>query len=194
MKKLWLLGALLCGLPACGLLTDECGRPSPSTYFDVQGVHLHAIRQPGNASWTALSAGSRVGYGELRLRFSTQERYYSAATPPVAGWLPAAQACSPIPAGSLGTSERMDSLSITSTHAYDARHPAGTSLLDILDLNDGIQQQQLPVPGRPLSPLREAELQFVSPPAKAGEQQFRVYYRQTNGEVYTAQTLPVWVE
>lgn len=54
---------------------------------------------------------------------------------PVAGLGSAAYAYDPgRPAGSLGSAERIDSLSITSRYAYDARHPAGAPLTDVVDV------------------------------------------------------------
>ncbi|HEX8656569.1 MAG TPA: hypothetical protein VF690_03505 [Hymenobacter sp.] len=135
-----------------------------------------------------LAAGAAVTSRELRLRVELSERHYSAI--PVQGLISAAYACDPVPAGSLGSAERMDSLSITSLYDYDALHPAGTPLANVLEI---VGKSQFPVPSRqnPVEPFRFAELSLKQPPATEGPQKFRIYYRQTNGEIYTAETVAV---
>ncbi|WP_158010853.1 hypothetical protein [Hymenobacter lapidarius] len=177
-------------MPACGLLGNECGRANPATYYDVQGIEAFVTRQPMDQPWATVAPSGIVASRELRLRVGLKERHYSVV--PVQGFMSVAYACSPVPAGSLGSAERMDSLSITSLYNYDALHPAGTPLTDLLGV-DG--RPQFPAPSRrnPLEPFRYAEISLLSPPVTTGPQQFRVYYRQTNGEVYTTQTAAVTV-
>ncbi|OGX86833.1 hypothetical protein BEN48_00240 [Hymenobacter glacialis] len=135
--------------------------------------------------WTVVAPNGTVASREFRLRIGLKERHYTVV--PVSGFISVAYACSPVPAGSLGSVERMDSLSITSLYNYDAQHPAGTPLTDLLVV-DG--RTRIPVPSRqnPLEPFRFAEISLLNPPAATGPQQFRVYYRQTNGETYIAET------
>ncbi|WP_143080367.1 hypothetical protein [Hymenobacter arizonensis] len=115
------------------------------------------------------------------------ERHYTRT--PANGLVSAAYACDQVfDPGNKGSAERVDSLSITSRYAYDVRHPAGTSLADVVEREGGTPWPQ-PSRQAPQAPFRSAELVFRVPPAAAGSQQFRVYYRQTNGEVYTAETV-----
>lgn len=191
MKKYLLVGALVFGLPACGLLGigNECGPVAAPTYYDVQGLSAALVRQPAAAAAETLAPNATVARQELRLRLRLQERYYAAA--PVPGGTGAAYACPPAaPGGVLGTAERADSLSITSAHPYDAAHPAGSSLLDLL-LDTADVPGRLPSPQQPQEPFRLVEFALRRPPAVAGPQRFRVYYRQTNGEIYTAETVTV---
>jgi hypothetical protein len=188
MKKYVVLAALVAGMPACGLLGNECGDPGPDTFYDVQGLEAGLAQQPAGQPRAIVAAGASVASRDLRLILQLQERYYARA--PAPGLVAAAHACDPVlaPAGSRGSAERVDSLSITSRHAYDARHPAGTSLADVVEWEGGAPWPQ-PSRQAPQAPFRRAELVFRVPPAAAGPQQFRVYYRQTNGEVYTAETV-----
>ncbi|WP_035560364.1 hypothetical protein [Hymenobacter sp. IS2118] len=190
MKKYGLLAALVLGLPACGLLGNECGRDNPPTYFDVQGLDVAVTRQPVDKPWEVVSPGASVASRELRLFLLLRERHYTVA--PSRGFMSAAYACDPLPAGSRGSTERMDSLSVTSLNDYDAQHPAGTPLTDLLAVG-GLNSFPVPSRQNPLEPFRYAELSLVQPPAATGPQQFRVYYRQTNGEIYTAETAAVTV-
>ena len=185
MKKYILLAGLVFGLPACDLLINPCGRDNPATFYDVQGIGIVVIRLPANRPMENVSAGASVASQELLLRLNLQERYYTAR--PTAGFLSAAYACSPAEPGSKGSAELVDSLSVTSAYNYDAAHPAGTSLLDIF----GPRVFAQPAPSRqaPQEPFRSVDLGLRTLPAASGPQQFRVYYRQTNGEVYTAETV-----
>lgn len=188
MRKYLILAVLVLGMPACSLLGTDCGRDRPATYYDVQGIDISVTRQPTDKPWEVMTANTAVASRELRLRVGLKERHYTVV--PVSGFISAAYACDPIPAGSLGSAERMDSLSITSLYDYDALHPAGTQLADLLII-DG--RSPLPLPSRqtPLEPFRFAELSLRDAPAATGLQKFRVYYRQTNGEVYTAETVVI---
>ncbi|NVO33519.1 hypothetical protein [Hymenobacter lapidiphilus] len=190
MKKYFLVVALVFGLPACGLLgSDECGPVQGPTYYDVQGLSASLARQPAAAAAETLAPNATVARQEFRLRLRLQERYYAAAAVP--GIMGAAYACPPAaPSGLLGTAERADSLSITSAHPYDAAHPAGASLLDLL-LDTADVAAQLPSPRQPQEPFRWVDFALRTPPAVAGPQRFRIYYRQTNGEVYRAETVTV---
>ncbi|UOQ52674.1 hypothetical protein [Hymenobacter cellulosivorans] len=188
MRKYVTLAVLVVGLPACSLLGTDCGRNRPDTYYDVQGIGFSVARQPRDKSWEFAAAGNTVPSRELRLRLTLKERHYTVV--PVAGLLPAAYACDPVPAGSLGSTEQMDSLSITSDYDFDALHPAGTQLADLLLVDE---RYSLLVPSRqmPLEPFRFVELSLREAPATTGPQKFRVYYRQTNGEIYTAETVAI---
>ena len=191
MKKCALLALLVLGTPACGLLGNECGRNNPATYYDVQGADVGLSRQPTDRPWEVAAAGATVSSRELRLRASLKERHYTSQ--PSLGLMSAAYACSPVPAGSLGSTERMDSISITSAYAYDAAHPAGTPLNDVLEAPAWPQWPQQPSRRTPQEPLRFVEFSFKVPPIAAGPQKFRLYYHQTNGEVYTAETTEITV-
>ncbi|WP_426059387.1 hypothetical protein [Hymenobacter sp. B1770] len=71
-------------------------------------------RQPVDKPWEIVAAGAAVANRELRLRVGLKERHYTII--PVQVFISAAYACDPVPAGSLGSAERMNSLSITSLH------------------------------------------------------------------------------
>jgi hypothetical protein len=188
MRKYLALALLVLGMPACGLLGNECGRDNPATYYDVQGVGISATRQPTDKPWEVVAAGAAVTSRELRLRTELRVRHYSVG--PGQGFLSAAYACDPMPAGSLGSAERVDSLSITSLNDYDALHPAGTPLSDVLETGGNFQFLS-PSRQNPVEPFQFTEFSLRQPPAAEGPQKFRIYYRQTNGEVYTAETAAV---
>ena len=94
----------------------------------------------------------------------------------------------------------MDSVTIISRYDYDARHPAGTSLNDIVQVISTVNSAVVS-PGTPVTLLSQGQgtpysaeiwrvqgLKLTVSPAQAGPQQLRVRYHQTNGEVYEAET------
>ncbi|MCC2547951.1 hypothetical protein LJY25_15995 [Hymenobacter sp. BT175] len=191
-KPLILLLVTLLGLPACGLFTEKCVVVPAPPYYDVEGVQLLAAQHPAGQSQQPLATGQSVAGFDARLEFRVTARFYGAVSPP-GGWLAGAYACSPSPpAGYLGTTERIDSFTVVSAYAFDAAHPAGTSLNDVLvdEASGQVLDQALVsvLQGRGYFP-RELYLCLRRPPATPGNQQFTVRYHQTNGESYSARTV-----
>ncbi|MBC6697757.1 hypothetical protein [Hymenobacter sp. BT190] len=189
-KKLLLLGALTLVLPACNLLCGDCCDLRPPGNYDITGTLLVALGTSTGRTATVLAANAPVRAMELRLQLGLDTRMVAAHRP--VGVSGVAYACSPLEPG---FTEQLDSLAITSRFDFDALHPAGTSLNDVLttfdwseSLNDYLRVQA----GRPEVALPLLTLRAV--PAQAGPQQFRVFYRLTNGEEYTAETLPVTIQ
>ncbi|GAB2958081.1 hypothetical protein GCM10027048_26180 [Hymenobacter coalescens] len=171
-----MLSGIVVGLPACDLLTGEkCGRGDALPYFDVEGTDLVAT-----SAGRVVGAGESVRTADLRLLFTLQKRFYASA-----GLVPAAVACSPAEPGYKGTTEALDSLTVTSRYDYDAQHPAGTPLNDLLLTS--------PVGGTRLAnlPLNDWSLQLAHGPAQPSTQHFVWRLRLRNGEVYTAESVPM---
>ncbi|RTQ50648.1 hypothetical protein EJV47_08415 [Hymenobacter gummosus] len=194
--KLTLL-AILTGLtlPACELLFGDrkyyCG--GGHRYVDVEGVELRAYQEPVGASSVTLAAGQRVVANQLQLHLGLQERRYG-AVPARGGFVAWADCIEP------EYSEQVDSVSIFSRYDYDARHPAGTPLNDIVQVLPWPSAGP-PEPGTPPRLLSQVlgqpgsvrgwqaqRLKLTVGPAQAGPQQFRLRYHQTNGEAYVAET------
>jgi hypothetical protein len=188
MKKLWLLLLTLGAGPACQMFCNSsscgCGGPPKAGYFDIEGVSLVGISNSGS-SGTVLTTGSSVPLALLRLRLAPVTRYFTGLTPQ-AGGAGVAWACSPVPPSFV---EQLDSLTVRSRYAYDAQHPAGTPLNDVLLASD---YSSLPLSTYLLqqagTPAEQLSLRLSAPPAAAGPQQFVVRYRLRNGEVHTAET------
>jgi hypothetical protein len=186
-----LLLLLVTGLPACdwnGDWGDYCGG---SRYIDVEGVELRAFREPFVPGSQPLPAGQSIRFSELRLQLNLQQKRWSAA--PTRGGFRAWADCS-----DPENDEAVDSLTITSRYDYDARHPAGTSLNDLVLV---VPMSGAASPGTAVtlqSLFQHAPftvlhfpvgwLALTAAPAQPGPQQFRVRYHQTNGEVYQADT------
>ncbi|RIY07614.1 hypothetical protein D0T11_16165 [Hymenobacter rubripertinctus] len=152
-----------------------------------------AIANAGG-SVAVLGAAESVSRGQFALRLGLETRLV-AAQEYRAGWGAAAYACSPV--GPAFT-ERVTAITVTSSNALDAQHPAGSALNDVLSvydlsgnggtyslLSDYVQQ-------RAQQPELLLELRLANAAtASTGPQQFTVVYQLSNGEQYTAQTVPL---
>ncbi|MBD2715758.1 hypothetical protein KBK19_12000 [Microvirga sp. STR05] len=187
MTRKLLLGIVLLVAPLAGsvLLSctkdDGCRIGNVARYYTITGLALAASRQTTGAS---PGPNEPVPAPDLLLSVQLQTTYYGYQSAPSGGWLPAAYACPPTPApGYLGTRQPLDSVVIRSRFAYDAAHPAGASLNDLL-LDTETGQEFSPRGNQAYAP----RLRFKTSPAQAGPQQFRVRYRLGTGEIYTAET------
>jgi hypothetical protein len=191
MRKIVAILGLLTGVLLAGAVlegctdTNNCQVGSPEAFFDVQGVLLTAFRA---TTYQLLSPNESIAAADIRLEVRPQVRYYSFRACR-AGWLPSAYACPPTPTpGYKGTSEVLDSLAVRCVYTYDAAHPAGSSLNDLL-FNESDGQVLPPVPLRGTALEQQGlSLRLRRAPAQPGPQQFVVRYRLTNGETYTART------
>lgn len=172
------------GLPAC----DGCGSLE-RMYIDVTGLAaVVALRQPPGAATQVLVAGQSTSIAELELRLQLNSRVYSTILAPTGGF--AAMACDP---ADPEYTEVVDSLTVTSRYPFDARHPAGTALNDLLRIDNGYGtpvplNQRLATP-QSVGDFGRHGIRFAQAPTSSATQQFRVRYHQTNGEVYTAETV-----
>ncbi|RSK40864.1 hypothetical protein [Hymenobacter perfusus] len=196
MKRLLLFTSLVLGLPACGdlLCADSCGcNPTPKVgNYDITGTTVTAIANAGSSA-TVLAAAGPVSRSEFALRFALATRMV-AAHEHRAGW-GAAYACSPVEPK---FTELVTAITVTSSSALDARHPAGSSLNDLLNVYeivgnpvaDGLLSDY--VQRRAQQPALLLELRLATPAAaNTGPQQFTVVYQLSNGETYTAETVPL---
>lgn len=186
MKRILLLLVLSIPLPAC---EDQCGN-DVAKFFDVQNIQWQAdkVSASGQSS-SPLGNGESVSYLNLRLGFAVVASYYSLQKSANGQ----AFACSPAPGGYQGTSERVDSLVVFSRYDYDAAHPAGHSLNDLLALDETLSSRDIQITPRNIAkpdgqPVREISLRLKQAPTASSKQQFLVRYRQTNGEAYAAET------
>lgn len=179
--RLLLLLSILClGLPAC-----EGGYCGGARYIDVEGVALTAYRDAS----TSVGEQQYVPSRELVLRLSFTERRYGGTRPRPGGFAALADCKPPT------YTEQVDSIRITSRYAYDAQHPVGAPLNDLLKTEDFGGTLINPTLSQLLTSPENAEswegrrFQLSTPPAASGPQQFRVRLRLTNGETYDAETV-----
>jgi len=193
MKKLLLAGLLTVGSQACQLLCGDCCDSGPVGRYDITGAILTATTSaPGGTM--VLDANASVDGTTVYLHLTPQTQYI-AAKQTDGGSNGVAYACSPVDPP---FAEQLDSLAITSRYDFDEEHPAGTPLNDILELQDSQRNTsdfvRLPnyLQLRQGLPDQLLVLRFTGRTgARTGfpRQQFQVYYRLTNGEVHTAETV-----
>ncbi|QNH61506.1 hypothetical protein [Hymenobacter sediminicola] len=188
VKKILLVALVSIGLPAC----EKCG-PFKKEYYDIVGVQALLLRQPAGAAGQVLTTGQSVSTADLQLRLRLDTRLYSARPASTGGF--AAMACDPT--GPEYT-EAIDSLTVTSRFDYDAQHPAGSSLNDLVQLENEYGQliplrEWLAVP-RVVGEGPDPAFRFRQVPASSLVQQFRVRYHQTNGEAYTTETVAIEIQ
>ncbi|GAB3832001.1 hypothetical protein [Hymenobacter jeollabukensis] len=178
-RKMLLLGGLLLGLPAC----NDCG-PFKQQYIDVNEARVLTERHRPGTSVVVVGAGETVAATELRLQLLLLGPAYSAVSERAGGF--AAVACEP---ADPQYTETVDSLRVSSRYSFDATHPAGTSLNDLIQTDNGMSSltDLLRTP-QPVGRIRNERLRLAQAPASAGPQQFRVRVHLTNGEVYIVET------
>lgn len=188
-KKLLLFAILTLVLPACDLFCGDCCNLGPAGKYDITGTVLTALRTDIGRNAMVLGTNESIRSADLRLQIALNTQLTAFRS---SGGGSVAYACSPADPEFI---EQLDSLAITSRFNFDAQHPAGTSLNDVFasfdwseNLNDYLRQQA----GRPSGRLPLLTLR--SGPAQAGPQQFRVFYRLTNGEEHTAETVPLLLQ
>lgn len=182
MKKRLLLALTVLGLPACDLIGPKCGRgANVLPYFDVEGVFLIAQEQG-----RVLTTDEPISFDALQLQLRLQQRFYAAGGG--LGFTAAAYACDPAPNGYRGTSETLDSVVVTSRYDYDARHPAGKPLNDLLRFHHGYSAGTLAQLDVKTLDLNDWTWVLTQGPASASTQQFVVRYYLRGGETYAAET------
>ena len=170
--------ALLCLsllLPAC-----EGPCPSPPTFVDVVGLHVI----PYNRTAVVLGNNPAVRAADLQMRLELVERLYSASPPRRGGFAAWADCIPPTPT----YTDQADSVRVTSRYDYDAQHPAGTSLNDIVRFSYGTPLPDVIQRPQPVQTFTRQSLVFTVPPARAGTQQFQVRLHLVNGEVHQGST------
>jgi hypothetical protein len=169
----------------------DSGGQNPLPYFDITGLKITNLKDSG---LPALS-GEEVGIIKYNLVLSLEATYYSSLK--CSGFT--AIACSPIENGYMGSKEKIDYIKVSCDKDFDDKHPANSSLND-LTLVGFYYSGKAPtqtldgkIKENNFTPKSKSEfwLTFSTPPSKKQSLTFTVEYALTNGEKYTAKTLPV---
>jgi hypothetical protein len=167
-----------------------CG-PNPSPFFDITGLRISNL----NGSGLSASINEEVEIIKYNLKLNLEATYYSSLKLSEFSTV----ACSPLPPGSLGSKEKIDYIKVSCDKEYDTKHPANSSLNDLTLVGSYISGK---APSQTLDEkikennfipksLNEYNLTFKTPPTKKQSFIFTVEYALTNGEKYTAKTLPI---
>jgi hypothetical protein len=174
------------GCNPCGSGVDKA-----LPFFDVQN-----IRNIYNAKSTGIQSkiDEEISLKDYRLIINLDVKFY-ASTFKSNGF--STFACSPPESGYKGTNEKIDYIKISCDKPFDDKHNANTSLNDLTIIYDYTQSSSVETLENYLKKASYApsmsslSLTFSTPPSKKQSLTFTVEYALTNGEKYTAKTLPV---
>lgn len=171
---------------------SPCGSGNPLPYFDIKGLReVNNLKDSGHST----VPNEEVNIKDYKMDLILDVTYY--------GYLQKSSynslACSPLENGYNGTNEKIDYIKITADKAYDEKHDANVSLNDLVRIyNSSLGQkgsnQTLDdyLKNILFSPKSYGlSITFSNPPSKKQNIIFTVEYALTNGEKYTAKTLPI---
>jgi hypothetical protein len=169
-----------------------CGSGNPLPFFNIKGIsQVNNLKDSGHST----VANEEVNIKDYKMDVILDVTYYASLQNNGFN----SMACSPLENGYNGTTEKIDYIKISADKAYDDKHDANTSLNDLVrlfnysygqkgstqTLDDYLKSILYSPKGYGLA------LTFSTPPSKKQSLTFTVEYALTNGEKYTAKTLPV---
>lgn len=173
-------------------IEPPCGSGNPLPFFDIKGINqVNNLKDSGNS--TVLN--EEVNLKDYRMDIILDLTYYAFLQKNGFN----STACSPVPNGYRGTNEKINYIKITADKSYDEKHAANTSLNNLVriynfsggqkasnqTLDDYLKSILFSPVGYGLT------VTFATPPSKKQSLAFTVEYALTNGEKYTAKTLPI---
>ena len=169
-----------------------CGSGNPLPYFDIKGLReVNNLKDSGHST----VANEEVNIKDYKMDIILNVSYYAYLQNNGYNLI----ACDPGESGYNGTTEKIDYIKITADKSYDEKHDVNTSLNDLVriynysfgqkgstqTLDDYLKSVLFSPKGYGLS------VTFSTPPSKKQSLIFTVEYALTNGEKYTAKTLPI---
>lgn len=169
-----------------------CGSSNPLPYFDITGIKVFNLKESGLTA----NPNEEISVTKYNLALNLEATYYSSLRFSGFGTF----ACSPVESGFKGSKEKIDYIKISCDKDYDDKHPANSSLNDLIVIgfyylgkaptqtfDEKIKENNF----MPKSVSEFNFLTFKTSPLKKQSLTFAVEYALTNGEKYIARTLPV---
>jgi hypothetical protein len=189
IKILFVLFFFFINFVGCNPCGSDVDKVLP--FFDVKN-----IKNAYNAKSTGIQSkiDDEISLKEYRLIIDLDVKFYAFISNPN-GFN--TLACSPPESGYKGTNEKIDYVKISCDKPFDDKHNANTSLNDLTIIYDYTQSSPVETLENYLKKVGYApsinslSLTFSTPPSKKQSLIFTVEYALTNGEKYTAKTLPV---
>jgi hypothetical protein len=189
IKIIFILFFFFINFIGCNPCSSEIAKILP--FFDVKG-----LKSLQNYKSTIIQnkTDEEISLKDYRLVMSLDVKYY-ASIYNSDGFC--TFACEPAPDGYKGTEEKIDYLKISCDKPFDDKHNANTSLNDLTIIYDYTQSSSVETLENYLKKasytpsINSLSLTFSTPPSKKQSLTFTVEYALTNGEKYTAKTLPV---
>ncbi len=183
MKKLFAVSlGLLLFLGGC-----YCGNPDP--YFDIWGIDVY-----NGGNYYANQSKDSVRFEEYRIDLRFKAKYYSRANEPGFSLIPEAMATQPCDeAGYKGTKERMANIEIIAVSDYNTNYKKGDLLNPIVTINGLAEPAFFNMQEQSGLSNFGLNLQLTEQPDSTVKQAFKINLKLTNGEAYSAETLPVTI-
>ena len=189
--------------PSCEKVTDSCDGIDVSDFrfFDIQGADALVFQHSPTGGFELVEPLDTIVFREnTGLYVSYQADYHALRSSRDAsfGWVASAMACSFIGGYDGSKNERLDGLTVVTENDYDAEHPAGSSIVDLLEV-----QFELPNDTQPLNDYlanqtetiqsQVLQLNLLRAPASDGAFQFTIQVDLSTGEQYEATSAPVYI-
>lgn len=182
----------LVAIPSCNRYPCNCP-DIPEKYIDIEGVSGD-IAKKSTTGPIAVQVGDKLSWSELvsfYARYKTRKYDYQSPAELLPSFGMAAHACDCPTPGYLGTQEKLKYMTVETVYAFDATHPAGSVINDLVSmkifpnpipLNDYFSKGPTPYGGDSL------EFILTKSPANKGPFALGITAELDNRESYTAQT------
>lgn len=203
MRKILFLAFLISVVPV--LVTGCCDSASccgedlnPLPYYKITGwqsaiVRVDTVTSGGYSNITETEITDSIAYYKAGIRLSAQVNFYAR----VFSGESSLMACSPVPNGEKGSKETIASFQIVSASDFDAAHPAGSDLKDILTVRiksyvdsnppDSAPKLDEYIASKP-NPAMFYTLLFTKGPTASKKHVFTLNYSQSDGQRFTVTT------
>ncbi len=182
----------LLALPGC----FRCDCPEQKPFVDINGLYAGAAKKSTTGP-IAVKAGDKLSWDELVfLSAGYRVRYYANRLPLKSvspHWGSVVYACKCNEDGSAGTTEKAKYMTVKTVHDFDAAHPAGSVVDELIAFIIYPNPARTPLTDYFLKgpvPYTMERLQFVvtKAPTNKGPFALDITVELDNGERYTAQT------
>jgi hypothetical protein len=176
-----------------------CGEDlNPLPYYKITGwqsaiVQVDTVTNGGYSNITETQVTDSIPFYKAGIQLSAQVNFYARVFSAGSSLL----ACSPVPNGEKGAKETITSFQIVSASDFDATHPAGSDLKDILTVRIKSYVASLPpdsapklddyIAGKP-NPAMFYTLLFTKGPTASKKHVFTLNYSQSDGQRFTVTT------
>lgn len=169
-------------------------------YFDIKGVQLllFKARECCSKSLVPYTAVEAEDLQQITLFYEAEFLTRLGGSPSECkhwSWMPSLWACSCEDPGYKGAKlEMLDTLVVTTLYDYDANHPAGSALNDLLRINDHTGHTPLDVflaKPQTLIPSQWNQLSLVNAAQVRDTFQVHVTLKLSNQETYQATSVPI---
>lgn len=187
MKKVFWIFAVAIALN----IYSCCNCNEVKKYFDVNGFSVKGYKMGQNGS---LDSTAKVNFEEYYIDLTFNKTYYSECKQQYDFsnlLFNNAYACKCAMDGSYGSTEKIDSIQIFSSHLFDSSMAVNESISKYFTVITNVGSQinlDKYTQTKPNPSFFYLRLKLNTKPTASLKHQFTIIYKQTNGETYTAKT------